>query len=92
MTESDFRAQTADFDDVVTRDWPAHHIIPDHSHPFALKALVTAGQMWLTVDGVERELQPGDLFELSHSQPHAERYGPTGASYLVARRHQADTN
>jgi hypothetical protein len=48
--------------------------------------------MWLTVDGVERELQPGDLFELSHSQPHAERYGPTGASYLVARRHQADTN
>ncbi|MEY4724862.1 MAG: hypothetical protein RL043_1011 [Pseudomonadota bacterium] len=60
--------------------------------PFALKALVTAGQMWLTVDGVERELQPGDLFELSHSQPHAERYGQTGASYLVARRHQADTN
>jgi hypothetical protein len=92
MTESDFRAQTADFDDVVTRDWPANHIIPDHSHPFALKALVTSGQMWLTVNGVEQALQPGDVFELSHSQPHAERYGPTGASYLVARRHSSDTN
>ncbi|MEY4083733.1 MAG: hypothetical protein RL483_1102 [Pseudomonadota bacterium] len=89
MTESDFLAQTADFDEVVTRDWPAHHVIPDHSHPFALRALVTAGQMWLTVDGQEQELAPGDVFELRHSQPHAERYGPAGASYLVARRHAA---
>ena len=89
MTESDFRAQTADFDDVITRDWPANHVIPDHSHPFALKALVTAGQMWLTVNGMEQALQPGDVFELRHSQLHAERYGALGASYLVARRHQA---
>ncbi|NBT73468.1 MAG: AraC family transcriptional regulator, partial [Betaproteobacteria bacterium] len=65
-----------------------NHIIPDHSHPFALKALVISGQMWLTVNAVEQALQPGDVFELSHSQPHAERYGPEGASYLVARRHQ----
>lgn len=89
MTESDFRTQTANFDDIITRDWPANHIIPDHSHPFALKALVTTGQMWLTVNGVEQELKPGDMFELNYNQPHAERYGPTGASYLVARRHRA---
>jgi hypothetical protein len=40
--------------------------------------------MKLSVDGLERTLQPGDFFELSFSHPHAERYGPEGATYLVA--------
>jgi quercetin dioxygenase-like cupin family protein len=75
-------------DDFVVRDWPPRHVIPEHTHPFALRALVTQGQMWLTVDGIERALLPGDTFELSHGKPHAERYGPQGATYLVARRRE----
>ena len=41
--------------------------------------------MWLTVDGVTQHLQPGDRFDLPAGQPHAERYGPQGATYWVAR-------
>jgi hypothetical protein len=40
--------------------------------------------MQLSIDGHERTLEPGDSFELSHGYPHAERYGPEGATYLVA--------
>jgi len=41
--------------------------------------------MWLTVDGVTQHLQPGDRFDLPAGRPHAERYGPQGATYWVAR-------
>ena len=89
MTEEQFRHENAaDADDFVSREWPPHHVVPEHTHPFALRALVTEGQMWLTVDGIERELLPGDTFDLSHGKRHAERYGPQGATYLVARRHE----
>ena len=33
-----------------------------------------------------RHLLPGDTFQLAHGTPHAERYGPEGAIYWVARR------
>ncbi|WP_269631053.1 hypothetical protein [Pelomonas sp. BJYL3] len=42
--------------------------------------------MWLTVEGSTRHLLPGDLFELAAGVLHAERYGPQGATYWVARR------
>ncbi len=81
-------ANRHDSDDFFVRKWPPDHIIHEHTHPFALRALVTEGQMWLTVDGIERELLPGDTFDLSYSKPHAERYGPQGATYLVAKKHE----
>jgi quercetin dioxygenase-like cupin family protein len=84
MTESEFFSLTEDRDELASRDWPPHHEIPLHNHPFALKALVTRGLMKLSVDGLERTLHPGDFFELSLGRPHAERYGPDGATYLVA--------
>jgi quercetin dioxygenase-like cupin family protein len=89
MSQEKFIETNRDYaDDFVVRDWPPHHVIPEHTHPFALRALVTQGQMWLTVDAREQELLPGDTFELSHGKAHAERYGPQGATYLVARRHE----
>lgn len=45
-----------------------------------------AGEMWLTVEGSTRHLLPGDRFELAAGVLHAERYGPQGATYWVARR------
>ncbi|MEY5029969.1 MAG: hypothetical protein RLZ63_2284 [Pseudomonadota bacterium] len=85
MTEAEFRQSTArDFDEVVLRQWPAHAVVPEHSHPFALKAMLMEGQMWLSVDGIERAIEIGETFELAHGYPHAERYGPQGAAYLVA--------
>lgn len=77
------------YDQVLVRDWGADVEVPVHTHPFAVKAVLAAGEMWLTCRGQTRHLQPGDAFSLSHAEPHAERYGPQGASFWVARRQQA---
>ena len=34
------------FDEVTERVWPANEVVPVHSHPFAVHARVTAGEMW----------------------------------------------
>ena len=58
-----------------------------HTHPFSVKARVVQGEMWLTVQDETRHLQAGDGFELEREVAHAERYGPSGATYWVARKH-----
>ena len=76
------------FDEVVERQWPPGEIVPTHTHPFAVEALVVAGELWLGCGDAEpRHLRPGDRFSLGAHQPHDERYGPDGATYWVARRH-----
>ncbi len=78
------------FDEVAERVWAADAVVPDHRHPFAVKALVVQGEMWLTSpDGVQH-LRPGDTFTLGRDVVHAERYGREGATYWAARRHGAD--
>jgi hypothetical protein len=85
---SDFERKVREqgFDEVLERRWSARAVIEVHSHPFAVKALVTEGEMWLTVGESTRHLQVGDTFELDRDVPHAERYGVDGATYWVARR------
>ena len=73
------------FDEVVERVWAPGTVLEEHTHPFAVKAKVVQGEMWLTVGGQTQHLKPGDLFELAHGEPHAERYGAEGATYWVAR-------
>ncbi len=75
------------FDEVAERAWSADAVAETHSHPFAVKALVVAGEMWLTVGDDTRHLCAGDAFALERSMPHAERYGPSGATYWAARKH-----
>lgn len=75
------------FDEVLERTWPAYEVVPEHTHPFELRAVVVRGEMWLTVGDDTRHLGPGETFALSHSVPHGERYGADGAVYWVARRH-----
>jgi hypothetical protein len=91
MTSSDFasyeaQARAEGFDEVLERRWPPATVLDTHTHPFALKALVIDGEMWLSVDGVTQHLQRGDAFRLERDVPHAERYGDAGAAYWVARR------
>lgn len=92
MASTDFQAYQAarlaeGFDEVLERSWQPDTLLDTHTHPFAVKAQVVQGEMWLTVEGVARHLRPGDSFELAREVPHAERYGPSGATYWVARRH-----
>lgn len=83
--ESSARAEG--FDEVLERSWPPGQVLDTHTHPFAVKALVVKGEMWLTVGGQAQHLRTGDLFEVGREVPHAERYGDAeGATYWVARR------
>ena len=87
LAEFEAAAKQEGFDEVAERAWPANAVVDTHEHPFAVKALVVAGEMWLTEGETTRHLRPGDRFELAASVPHAERYGATGATYWAARRH-----
>lgn len=82
----DTRARADGFDEVLDRDWGADEHVPEHTHPFDARGLVTRGEMWLEAGGATRHLKPGDGFELAALTPHAERYGHHGATYRVARR------
>jgi len=75
------------FDEVTERVWQPDQAVPTHSHPFAVHALVTAGEMWLTIGDRTQHLVAGDEFRLDRNEPHAERYGSAGATYLAARKH-----
>ena len=71
--------------EVMARSWDPDTVQDTHTHNFHARALVVQGEMWLTVDGETRHLRPGDRFELPPGKPHAEKYGPQGATYWVAR-------
>jgi len=79
-------ARAEGFDEVVERHWPPGTVLDLHGHPFALRAVVVRGEMWLAVGDETRHLKPGDTFALDRDVAHAERYGAEGATYWVARR------
>ena len=61
-------------------------VVPDHTHPFDARVLVLEGEYLLTEAGTTRRFGPGEAFELPANIPHAEAFGPEGASFLVGRR------
>ena len=86
---ADFEAasRAEGFDEVVERHWDANEVLEPHRHPFGVKALMVAGEMWLMRDEKTQHLRPGDAFEIPRNALHSERYGPDGATFWVARRH-----
>jgi hypothetical protein len=42
--------------------------------------------MWLSIGTQKRYLTPGDEFSVAREEPHAEHYGPEGATFWVARK------
>ncbi|MET0543195.1 MAG: cupin domain-containing protein [Variovorax sp.] len=79
-------AVAAGFDEALIRDWASGQIVEAHAHPFDAEAVVVEGEMWLSDGENTRHLLPGDTFALPKGTSHSERYGPTGATYWVARR------
>ena len=82
-----FTAQAMDegFDEILVREWAPNLELKTHSHAFAVSARVVRGEFWLTVDGSTRHIPEGESFRLARDVPHAERYGPQGATVWVAR-------
>lgn len=65
---------------------PADVFLDVHSHPFEAKALILSGSIEIGHGEQSLRYGPGDVFHLSHNEPHWERYGPQGVVYLSARR------
>jgi quercetin dioxygenase-like cupin family protein len=89
MTDFKTERLAEGYNEVTERVWQPDQVVAAHSHPFAVHALVTTGEMWLTVGDRTQHLVAGDEFRLACHEIHAERYGAQGATYLAARRYQA---
>jgi hypothetical protein len=86
FAEFETALQAQGFDEALERQWAPLTVLDTHTHPFAAKALVVQGEMWLTVGEHTQHLRTGDGFQLDRDIPHSERYGSEGATYWVARR------
>lgn len=86
-TLESFTAQALDegFDEIIVREWAADLKLDTHTHPFDVSAHVVRGEYWLTLGDTVRHLKAGDDFRLARDVPHAELYGPEGATVWVAR-------
>ncbi len=73
-------------DEVLVREWRPDTVLETHTHPFDAEAIVVQGELWLTEGDHTHYLMRGGTFRLAAGTPHAERYGPRGATYWVARR------
>lgn len=59
---------------------------PEHAHSTATAHIIVAGQMTLTMDGVDHDLQPGDRIEVPISLPHVATMGPAGCTYVTGEK------
>ena len=75
------------FTEVLDRDLPAGKPVPEHSHPFDAKLLITGGAFTVTRDGRPTAYGPGDVLSVPAGQRHAELAGPEGARFIAGRRH-----
>jgi quercetin dioxygenase-like cupin family protein len=71
---------------IVNVDKPAGYVMGSHQHAFDACGLITAGEITLTVAGVDTCYAVGDIFRLTAGTPHSERAGATGVSYRAGRR------
>jgi len=74
------------FNDVLARELPAQTCNAEHDHPFDVRALVTAGEITLTVDGQARVYGEGDVFTMAAGCRHEEAVGASGVRYVLGRR------
>jgi quercetin dioxygenase-like cupin family protein len=82
-------ARADGYDEVLVREWAPGQVLDTHTHPFALRVDVVRGELALGCDGRTRTVRAGERFELAFEAPHAETYGPEGATFWVARRKKA---
>ena len=60
--------------EVLFASYPAGTTIDPHSHETENCGVITEGELFLTVDGVERRYGPGDWYHLAPGQPHSARF------------------
>jgi gentisate 1,2-dioxygenase len=65
--------------------WEPGRTSPEHSHDFTARGLILEGGYVLSTAAGDRELGPGDHFEVAAGTPHRETVGALGARILSAR-------
>jgi quercetin dioxygenase-like cupin family protein len=88
MTPAIFKAflMVEGFPEPVLVERERNGFLGPHSHSFEVRALITQGQMEITIDGNSQLYGVGEAFHLKQSQIHSERYGSEGVRYLASRR------
>lgn len=74
------------FSTVATIERAPGYALGQHEHPFDAFALITAGEITLTVAGIATTYGPGETFRLAAGTAHLESAGDAGVTYLSARR------
>ena len=74
------------YDEVFAKTALVTQVLGRHSHPFAVKALVTDGQLTLGIGGALTVYRRGDVFVLPLECEHTEEVGPAGVTYVVGRK------
>ena len=89
MNRENFTLSLADgqFNEVLEKSLAADDHNAAHSHPFDVRALVTQGDIALTIDGVQTQYREGEIFTMVAGCIHAENVGSSGVTYLVGRRY-----
>ena len=89
MNIQEFEAQLKadNFDEITLLEKPIGYAMGEHTHPFEARALITQGDITLTVNGVSTTYGVGDIFRLPAQTPHHENAAPNGVTYLVGRKH-----
>ena len=88
MDRSSFEAGLAadGYAEPLDRRMEAGQAAPTHTHPFDARLFMIEGEFVLETAGMTHRYGPGEMFEVPAGVPHAERFGPAGATYLVGRR------
>ena len=75
------------YDEIVPVEKAPGYQLGEHRHAFDACAMITAGEIQISVGGDARTYRIGDVFRLPAQTIHTEQAGPVGVQYLAGRRH-----
>jgi quercetin dioxygenase-like cupin family protein len=84
----EFTAQAMEdgFEEILQKQWEPNLALEMHTHPYDVRVQVTSGQVRLSLANGAQTYEAGQGFYLARNTEHAEKYGPDGAHFWVARK------
>lgn len=59
---------------------------PAHTHKDTTAHIIVAGRMYVTMQGIEHDLQPGDRIDIPAGMIHIATMGPDGCTYVTGEQ------
>ena len=79
------------YDEITPVERALGYQLGEHCHAFDACAMITAGEIQISVGGDAKTYRIGDVFRLPAQTMHTEQAGPAGVQYLAGRRHVKTT-